>query len=182
MLLVLLDGVGAGRRDAGVNPLARPGVRFLANFEDDAPGKPLPRGGRFVPLDACLGVDGLPQSATGQTALLTGVNAAAEIGRHLPGFPNAALRKILRERSILRHAASRGRRAAFINAFRPRFFELGEAVFDRPLSASTNANFGLPFADLEDLASAGPSTTTSRTATSSPGASTCPCGRPRRRA
>jgi hypothetical protein len=150
-LLILLDGVGAGRRDPSVNPLTRPGVRFLANFEDDPPGKPLPRGGRFVPVDATLGVDGLPQSATGQTALLTGENAPALLGRHLPGFPNARLRKVLRERSVLRRLADRGRRVAFANAFRPRFFELGEAVWKRPLSASTNANFGLPFRDLDDL-------------------------------
>jgi 2,3-bisphosphoglycerate-independent phosphoglycerate mutase len=150
-LLILLDGVGAGRRDPEINPLTHPGVRFLANFEDEGPGKEIPRDGRFIPIDACLGVDGLPQSATGQTALLTGVDAPSEIGRHLPGFPNARLREVLREHSILRRLADRGRRVAFVNAFRPRFFELGDAVFSRPLSASTNANFGLRFADLGDL-------------------------------
>jgi 2,3-bisphosphoglycerate-independent phosphoglycerate mutase len=153
VLLVLLDGVGAGSRDPSVNPLAHSGVRFLANFEDDAPGKPLPRGGRFVPLDACLGVAGLPQSATGQTAIFTGVNAPALLGMHLPGFPNERLRDVLRERSVLKRAAEAGRRVAFLNAYRPRFFELGEAVWRRPMSATSWANraAGLPFRTLDDL-------------------------------
>jgi len=153
VLLVLLDGVGAGARDAAINPLMTEGVRFLDNFEDDPPGKPVARGGFFTPLDARLGVEGLPQSATGHTALLTGVNAPEVLGRHLPGFPNAKLNAILREHSILRRLAARGRRVAFVNAFRPRFFELGDAVWRRPMSASTNANFGLPFRTLDDLRS-----------------------------
>ncbi len=153
VLLVLLDGVGAGARDAAINPLMRDGIRFLANFEDDPSGKPVARDGFFAPLDACLGVEGLPQSATGHTALLTGVNASARLGRHLPGFPNAKLNAILREDSILLRLAAMGRRVAFVNAFRPRFFEMGDAVWRRPLSSSTNANFGLPFRTLDDLRS-----------------------------
>ena len=38
-------------------------------------------------IDACLGVGGIPQSATGQTALFTGLNAAQFLGYHLPAFP-----------------------------------------------------------------------------------------------
>lgn len=49
----------------------------------------------MVPLDAILGVSGLPQNATGQTSLLTGVNAQALLVKHLNGFPNAKLREII---------------------------------------------------------------------------------------
>ena len=45
-------------------------------------------GATLLALDAVLGVKGRPQSATGQTSLFTGVNAAAVLGRHLRGFPN----------------------------------------------------------------------------------------------
>ena len=38
----------------------------------------------FKAIDATLGVEGLPQSGTGQTALLAGVNAAELHGRHQP--------------------------------------------------------------------------------------------------
>ena len=43
------------------------------------------------PIDACLGVEGLPQSGTGQATMFTGVNCAAAMGRHCEGFPGPAL-------------------------------------------------------------------------------------------
>ena len=36
--------------------------------------------GTVIPTDACLGVDGRPQSASGQTTILTGVNVPATLG------------------------------------------------------------------------------------------------------
>jgi hypothetical protein len=77
----------------------------------------LPRGGRAVLADACLGVPGRPQSATGQTTILTGQNAPAHVGRHVLGFPNAALRELLRARSMFRSLAGAGRTAVFANAY-----------------------------------------------------------------
>src|SRR6266508_3622239 len=62
----------------------------------------------FKAIDATLGVMGLPQSGTGQTALLAGVNAAALHGRHQPHVPPVALRPLLAERSILRRVIERG--------------------------------------------------------------------------
>jgi hypothetical protein len=114
-LFVFVDGVGAGARDPDRNPLAR--GEFLLSRFDDGTGAPLPGGGRAVLADATLGVPGRPQSATGQTAILTGENAAALLGRHLLGFPNAPLRDLLRRRSIFRALAEAGRAAAFANAY-----------------------------------------------------------------
>ncbi|MFH1572617.1 MAG: hypothetical protein ABIG68_01460 [Acidobacteriota bacterium] len=76
------------------------------------------------PIDPILGVKGLPRSATGQTTLRTGINAQARIGQHLTGFPNAPLREVLLEHSVLKVLRDRGLRAVFIDAFRPRFFQL----------------------------------------------------------
>jgi 2,3-bisphosphoglycerate-independent phosphoglycerate mutase len=70
-----------------------------------------------VPLDAAMGVAGLPQSATGQTALLTGVNAAAQIGRHVEGFPGPALREIVRRHNLYDQLAALGLRSTFANAY-----------------------------------------------------------------
>jgi len=70
-----------------------------------------------VPLDAHLGVDGLPQSATGQTALLTGVNASAHVGTHVEGFPNAALRELIRRENAFRKLLANGRSCTFANAY-----------------------------------------------------------------
>jgi hypothetical protein len=114
-IFLFVDGVGAGARDPDVNPLAR-GEFLLSRFEGGE-GEALPRGGRAVLADACLGVPGRPQSATGQSAILSGENAPAALGQHLLGFPNARLRAWLEPRSIFRALAADGRSAAFANAY-----------------------------------------------------------------
>jgi 2,3-bisphosphoglycerate-independent phosphoglycerate mutase len=114
-IFVFVDGVGVGARDPDVNPLAR--AEFLLSRFADGTGSTLPRGGRAGTADACLGVPGRPQSATGQATLLTGVNAPQLLGRHLLGFPNAALRELLTARSLFRVAAAAGRAAVFANAY-----------------------------------------------------------------
>src|ERR687883_1701310 len=98
VLFVFIDGVGAGARDPSLNPLAR--HEFLLSQFSDGSGAPLPAGGRAALADACLGVSGRPQSATGQTTILTGENAPAALGQHLLGFPNAPLRELLQARSM----------------------------------------------------------------------------------
>jgi len=115
VLFVFVDGVGAGAPDPGRNPLAR-GEFLLSRFEDGS-GAPLPGGGQAALIDARLGVPGRPQSATGQTTILTGENAAAHLGKHLLGFPNASLRALLQDRSLYRRLAEAGRRFAFANAY-----------------------------------------------------------------
>jgi len=115
VLFVFVDGVGAGAPDPEKNPLAR-GEFLLSRFEDGS-GAPLPGGGQAALVDACLGVPGRPQSATGQTTILTGDNAAALLGKHLLGFPNPALRDLLRRRSLYRRLAEAGRSFAFANAY-----------------------------------------------------------------
>lgn len=77
-------------------------------------------------LDACLGVPGLPQSATGQTALFTGVNAPALVGDHVTAFPTAQLKEIIAEHSLLKRAAELGKRVIFANAHSDRFWQMIE--------------------------------------------------------
>lgn len=113
---VLVDGVGIGARDPAVNPLARRDT-LLSHFADGT-GARLPRGGTVGAADASLGVPGRPQSATGHTALLTGVNASAHIGQHLLGFPNEKLRQLLAQQSLFRDLAARGRSGTYANSYR----------------------------------------------------------------
>ncbi len=152
-ILVFIDGLGVGLDDESVNPLARLGSPLLSHVATDGPGKDLPFGGVFAPVDARLGVEGIPQSATGQTTLLTGRNAASHLGRHLFGFPNRALRDILYEASVLKRVEEGGRTARFANAFRPLFFALPTSSMVRRLSATTVATLAadIPFFDLDDL-------------------------------
>jgi hypothetical protein len=49
----------------------------------------------LLALDAGLGVSGLPQSATGQATLLTGINVPAALGYHYGPKPNRAVAEIL---------------------------------------------------------------------------------------
>jgi hypothetical protein len=100
--------------------------------------------------DPRLGVEGLPQSATGQTTILTGENASKLIGRHLNGYPSPRLRQLLAERSIYRQLTERGVTVTFANAYTPAYFE------NRPrfVSATTVAaeSAGVRLRTLEDLA------------------------------
>lgn len=105
-LLVFVDGLGWGEDDPQRNPVARHAPRLHAWLR--AHGRP---------VDATLGVPGLPQSATGQAALLTGCNAAAAVGRHVESFPGPALQEIVREHNILRTLAARGYGVAFANVY-----------------------------------------------------------------
>ncbi len=58
--------------------------------------------GIIVPVDAVQDVPGIPQSATGQTSLYTGINAQKILGHHLTAIPNKKLINIINERSLLK--------------------------------------------------------------------------------
>ena len=155
-ILIFIDGLGWGVPDRHVNPQhAYGGEVFRLPDAQAALAGAVPAfgGGWARAIDAVLGVPGTPQSATGQTTLLSGVNSQAAIGKHLTGFPNEALRAILLEHSVLRTLTLRGVPARFLNAFRPRFWELSREK-QLTLSATTVANLAadLPFFTMDDVA------------------------------
>lgn len=76
------------------------------------------------PLDATLGMPGLPQSGTGQTSLLTGEDAASRFGRHFGPWVPVSLRPLLAERNLLSRAQAGGLNAIFANAY-PRNWSTG---------------------------------------------------------
>lgn len=127
VLLLFVDGVGIGDNDPAVNPLvaaATPTLdallgRKLAGF--DAPFRH--DGALAVPVDATLGVLGLPQSATGQTALLTGINAAEVEGRHVTAYPTKALRAVLTDHNLFTQVLSAGGTVALANTYTPHYFD-----------------------------------------------------------
>ncbi|MEN9933491.1 MAG: hypothetical protein RLZZ387_70 [Chloroflexota bacterium] len=103
-------------------------------------------------IDATLGVPGLPQSGTGHTALLAGVNASKLHGRHQPHFPPTALRPLLAEHSIFRRVAGHGGRPAFANAFGPGYWEaLAARRIRRSASVIAAEGAGIRFRDGDDL-------------------------------
>lgn len=68
-------------------------------------------------IDACLGVPGAPQSATGQATMFTGVNCAEAMGRHCEGFPSAALRAVIERDNLFLELRRRGLRVKFSDAY-----------------------------------------------------------------
>lgn len=106
-LFILVDGLGLGRQDPADNPVCGGACPCLRGLLDAS----------AVPIDAGLGVAGLPQSATGQTTILTGVNAAERVGRHVEGFPGPALRDIIRAGTVYDKLAALGFKATFANAY-----------------------------------------------------------------
>ena len=128
ILMIFLDGVGIGRKDPLHNPFFNVGMKTLSGLL----GGKIPHlrdahmttpGASVVPLNATLGVPGLPQSGTGQTALLTGFNAPRFVGKHFGPYPYSTLRPVIAERSIFRRLLSLGKRPFYANAFPRQFFE-----------------------------------------------------------
>ena len=72
---------------------------------------------KSVSIDACLGVPGLPQSATGQTTLFTGINAPQYMQRHVEGFPGPSLRTLITGSNLLLDLRRRGQRVRFANGY-----------------------------------------------------------------
>ena len=148
VIIIFIDGVGVGENSPEYNPCcySRTGIFSLST-------NTLPYDGKFYPIDAQLGVNGLPQSATGHTTLYTGINAARLISKHLYGFPNQALRDLLRKYSIFVRLKNQGYRCKFINAFRPVFFTTPEIFKNLHMSATTEMNryCGFKFADFKQI-------------------------------
>lgn len=128
VLMLFLDGVGIGKNDPSMNALlaaSMPSLRSLLGGEVATLShrRPASSRGVCIPLDAALGVGGLPQSGTGQAALFTGVNASRVIGKHFGPFPYSTLRPIIKRRNIFRQLLDEGRTVCFANAFPKRFFD-----------------------------------------------------------
>lgn len=118
--LLFTDGVGVGPRHAD-NPLLD-GEFLLSQFSDGT-GTVLPHGGARFDVDTTFGIAGRPQSASNQTAIFTGLRAPELTGEHLLGYPNAALRKLLGEHSIVRKITAAARTATFANAYPPSYLD-----------------------------------------------------------
>ncbi len=101
VILVFIDGIGIGAADPGKNPVRELFTGISSGLFLDNASIPCDlENGYAIGLDACLGVPGIPQSATGQTSLFTGISAQGLLGYHLNAMPNEPLIKLLHERSL----------------------------------------------------------------------------------
>lgn len=113
LIFLFLDGVGIGKPDV-LNPFYEAKTEFLPFY---AGNQGLPDGTPVKPIDATLDVEGLPQSASGQTTLYTGENIPKLLNQHKDSYPTQTMRKIIAEKNILSQLKQRGLQAVFINAY-----------------------------------------------------------------
>ena len=157
ILLFFVDGIGLGENDASVNPFA---AARLPTLHELSGGRPWLRGqgpwrserAIMLPTDARLGVPGRPQSASGQAALLTGVNAPRLLGEHYGPRPDARLRELLQRDNLFQRIVASGRRAATLEAYPPSFHSAIARGKRLPASLQYAAlAAGLKLRDAEDL-------------------------------
>jgi hypothetical protein len=147
-----MDGIGLGADNPKTNPLARADMPFTrsllggqkliasaAPFESDTVS--------LLALEAGLGVEGRPQSATGQAVLLTGINIPAELGYHYGPKPNPSVREFLKDgKTVFSWLRAKNRTSALLNAFPPGYFKgihSGKRLYSSIPLAVTNAGISL---------------------------------------
>ncbi len=126
ILMIFLDGIGLGDDDPATNPFAAgdyPTLRSLSNGQNwvRATGRQDSARAILVPTDPRLGIPGRPQSASGQAAILTGLNVPQMIGEHYGPRPNPAIRAILHEDNFFKQVVAHGMNAALLEAYPPGF-------------------------------------------------------------
>jgi len=149
IIYLFIDGIGLGKNDPDTNPFARYARSFLsvlAGKSSDLVGM------TAVETDAQMGIPGLPQSATGQTALWTGINAPRLLGHHMTGFPGPTLVRTIHDHSIIKIFVDQEKKATLLNAYSLTYFS---RIIENPrlTSASTHVQLAsgqAPFT-LDDL-------------------------------
>ena len=163
ILFLFLDGIGLGVNDPEINPFVRAEMPTLRSLLGTQPlvANTAPHHGRFASLfalDPNLGVDGLPQSATGQATLLTGINVPAEIGYHYGPKPNADVRAFLLSdeegngKTIFHWLHAKKKSAALISGYPDGYFkgiDSGKRMYSAIPLAVTQAGF--PLFGAEDI-------------------------------
>jgi 2,3-bisphosphoglycerate-independent phosphoglycerate mutase len=157
VLFIFLDGIGLGENNPETNPFARakmPNLNRLLDgrslLKDAAPF--YGEHASLLAVDPAVGVSGLPQSATGQAILLTGLNIPAELGYHYGPKPNPEVAAYLKEATLFSRFVKEGKRAALLNAYPPRYFDgidSGKRLYSSIPLGVTNA--GLPLFKHDDL-------------------------------
>lgn len=154
LLFFFIDGLGLGDNSRS-NPFVHAkmnslnnilGQKLLKNININQ-DKLLCKG-----IDACLLVDGIPQSATGQTALFTGINAAQHLGYHLPAFPNDALKKLIYKNNLIKYAVAQNRTAVFANSYTDHYFDLvKQGKREHSVTTLCTMSANLPLRNVQDL-------------------------------
>lgn len=126
-LLIFIDGVGIGEENPEKNPFFRLGFKTFTELFGAIPslqnqrlhGKDM----ELFPVDATMGIEGLPQSGTGQASIFCGINAPKIIGRHFGPYPYSTLVPVIKKQNFFQYYKERKKKAFFANAYPALFFE-----------------------------------------------------------
>jgi 2,3-bisphosphoglycerate-independent phosphoglycerate mutase len=157
VLFIFLDGIGLGEDNPEINPFMHAKMPNLNALLD---GRSLLKASApfvgdhatLLAIDPAVGVAGLPQSATGQAMLVTGINIPAELGYHYGPKPNPEVAAYLRNGNLFTRLTEAGKQSALLNAYPPRYFDgidSGKRLYSSIPLAVTSA--GLPLFTHEDL-------------------------------
>lgn len=132
VLFLFLDGVGLGSNDGTINPLVAAELPTLRHLLDGRP--PTASTGRFsngiahlIPADACMDVPGIPESASGQASILTGLNIPKSLGEHFGPRPDERIRPLLDQSSLFAQVRRRSLEPYFVNAYPQGYFDAIES-------------------------------------------------------
>jgi 2,3-bisphosphoglycerate-independent phosphoglycerate mutase len=166
LLFFFLDGVGLGEDNPEINPFVR---TLMPNLEKLLGGHKMiaddhrysdksdcyianTKRASLMALDACFGVDGLPQSASGQAALVTGVNIPTRLGYHEGPKPTPPIVDFLNHGTLLTQLRHQARAVSLLNAFPPRYFETIKAGYRIPgVIALSVKQAGIHLKTMQDL-------------------------------
>lgn len=127
VIFLFIDGVGLGKENDSNPFMQHRYTGFSAMAGDQAFSKNASElmdvNHLFKKVDATLGIEGLPQSGTGQTTLFSGENAAEIIGKHFGPFPHSGIKHLLKEQSLFLKAQQLGKSCNFVNAYPDIFFK-----------------------------------------------------------
>lgn len=127
VLMIFVDGVGIGENDSSKNIFFQRDFKFLKNIFGEVPhlnNQKIEKNGRYLfPNDACLSVDDLPQSGTGQTSIFCGINAPKILGRHFGPYPHSSLVPQIQKLNIFKSLLDLNKKVTFANAYPKVFFD-----------------------------------------------------------
>jgi 2,3-bisphosphoglycerate-independent phosphoglycerate mutase len=127
MLMIFIDGIGIGTDDPAINPFSSYGSKVFTLYKENDKGNAeqheFLESAWIKSVECTMDIPGIPQSATGQTALFTGRNTAKLLNKHLSGFPNRRLKNLLHRESIMVLLEGMGYSVVFANAFTPPYFK-----------------------------------------------------------
>jgi hypothetical protein len=125
--MIFIDGVGIGKKDYEFNPFFKYDFKSFQEIFGKIPSLEnsfLTANGFYLfPTDARLGVEGLPQSGTGQASIFCGINAPQIVGKHFGPYPYSTTVPLIKEKNIFLHYKNQNRKSFFANAYPQVFFD-----------------------------------------------------------